>query len=130
MNLRVQVESDLHQTLEGDWGLPVVLISPDGVEQSKSKNNPDEDLKGQILYDHRTIDQETGLEILVNTPVVTLRVSSLDRVPEDGEKWEMQFPLTPDPDAPKESFILIGRPPEGGASIGFIRLYPQLPGQY
>lgn len=130
MNLRVQVESDLEFTLEGDWGLPVVLVSPDGVEQSKSKNNPDEDLKGQILYDHRSIDQETGLEILVNTPVVTLRVSSLDRVPQDGEVWEMLFPVVPDPDAPKERFILIGRPPEGGASIGFIRLYPQLPEQF
>ena len=41
----------------------------------------------------------------------------------------MKFPLVPDPEAVKETFILIGRPPEGGGSIGFIRLYPQLPGQ-
>lgn len=129
MNLRKRAEADLESSLEGDWGLPVILTTPDGVEQSKSKNNPTEDLKGQILYDHRVVDSETGMERTVNTPVVTLRISSLDRVPKDGEKWGMQFPLVPDPDAAKTTFILIGRPTEGGTSIGFIRLYPQLPEQ-
>ena len=129
MNLRKRAEADLEFSLEGEWGLPVVLTSPDGVEQTKSKNNATEDLKGQILYDHRVIDSETGMERTVNTPVVTLRISSLDRVPKDGEIWGMKFPLTPDPDAPKITFVLIGRPPEGGGSIGFIRFYPQLPEQ-
>lgn len=129
INLRQQTEKDLGFSLEGAWSLPVVLIDPDGVEQTKSKNNPLNDLSGQILYDHRIVDSDTGMEHTVNTPVVTLRISSLDRVPQDGEKWGMKFPLVPDPSAPKTTFILIGRPPEGGPSIGFIRLYPQLAGQ-
>jgi len=129
MNLRVRAEADLKFSLEGEWGLPVILIDPDGVEQTKSVNDPTEDLSGQILYDHRVVDSETGMEHTVNTPVVTLRISSLLRVPKDGENWGMKFPLVPDPAAPKTTFILIGRPPEGGASIGFIRLYPQLPEQ-
>lgn len=129
MNLRVRAEADLKTSLEGEWGLPVILIDPEGVVQSKSKNDPDDDLKGQILYDHRILDLETGMEITVNTPVVTLRISSLNRIPKDAETWGMKFPLTPNPDAPKTTFVLLGRPPEGGASIGFIRLYPQLPEQ-
>lgn len=129
MNLRARVEADLKFSIEGDWGLPIILIDPSGVEQTKSANDPEEDLSGQVLYDHRIVDAETGMEHTVNTPVVTLRISSLNRVPKDGETWGMKFPLVPDPDAPKTTFILIGRPPEGGASIGFIRLYPQLPEQ-
>lgn len=129
INLRQRVEADLATSLEGDWGLPVILVDPDGNEQTKSANDPTKDLMAQILYDHRETDSETGLDILVNTPVVSLRISSLDRVPEDGETWEMRFPLVPNPTAPKTRFILIGRPPEGGASIGFIRLYPVLPEQ-
>lgn len=129
LNLRQQTEKDLGFSLEGAWSLPVVLIDPEGVEQTKSKNDPLNDLSGQILYDHRVVDSDTGMEHLVNTPVVTLRISSLDRVPQDGEIWGMKFPLVPDPSAAKTTFILTGRPTEGGASIGFIRLYPQLAGQ-
>lgn len=129
MNLRKRAENGLKRTLEGKWGLPVVLVDPDGNEQTKSANDPTKTLMGQVLYDHRTIDADTGMEILVNTPVITLRKSSLDRIPVFGETWKIKFPLTPDPEAPLETFILIGRPPEGGASIGFIRLYPQLPEQ-
>ena len=129
MNLRLKAENDLAFSLEGLWALPVVLVDPDGNEQTKSANDPTKDLSGQVLYDHKELDSETGMEIIVNTPVVTLRLSSLDRVPKYGETWKMKFALVPDPKAPKQTFILIGRPPQGGASIGFIRLYPQLAGQ-
>lgn len=130
MNLRAQVETDLAFTLEGDWGMKVVLISPDGIEQTKSKNDPENDLMGRIVYDHTDIDTESGLEVLVKKPVVTLRLTSLDRVPLCGETWEMLFPVSPEVGAPIVRYILIGRPPESGNSIGTIRLYPQLPEQY
>jgi hypothetical protein len=122
MNLREQAESDLAFTLEGEWGLPVVLISPDGVTQDKSANNPTADLDGQVIYDTLVQQPDTGAEMLVHKPVVTLRISSLTRVPKSGERWIVKIPITPNRTAPKETFFL-ERPTEDGSSIGFIRLY-------
>jgi hypothetical protein len=114
VNLRVLVESDLADTLEGDWGLPVILIDPNGNEHGP--------YQGQVLYDTTAVDPETGMEIIVHKPVVTLRRSSLSVVPQANEKWIVQIPTVPDPAAVKETFFL-ERPSEDGGSIGFIRLY-------
>ncbi len=124
MNLREQAEEDLGDTLEDPDGpgLPVILISPDGVEQTKSINYPDNDLSGQILYDTTVFDPESGMNVIVSIPVVTLRRSSLARVPVAGEDWFVKIPETPDASAPKVSHVL-ERAPQGGKSIGFIRLY-------
>lgn len=114
-NLREQTEADLAFTLEGDFSLPVVLIAPNGIEQS---------VTGQILYDHRVENPDTGEEIIINEPVVTLRTSSLSPVPLAGEPWFVRIPTTPSESAALGEFVLNSdRPPEGGGSIGFIRLY-------
>ena len=120
MNLRETIEQDLGETLEAEYGLPVILTSSNGVRQSKSANDPTADLVGQILYDTTMYDE--GVEIIVHKPVVTLRVSSLVRVPVPGERWLVEIPTTPNYTATKESFLL-ERPSEDGGSIGFIRLY-------
>lgn len=125
VNLREQVESDLSFTLEREWKLPVVLIDPDGNTIDTSLNDG-ETLGGQILYDTVRINPTTGEEMVVNNPIVSLRRSSLSRVPLPGEKWVVKIPTTPSTTAPKEDFVLSPtRPPEGGRSIGFIRLYLQ-----
>jgi hypothetical protein len=115
LNLRVQIEEDLATTLESadDFGLPVILISPDGEIQ---------EVNGQILYDTQKIDPETGLDMIVHKPVVTLRRSSLTRIPAGGERWGVRIPETPDPNAEKVLHML-EQAPEDGRSIGFIRLY-------
>ena len=116
LNLREQAESDLSFTLEGAFGLPVTLIAPDGSIQ--------DDLVGQVLYDTVRINPETGEEMVVNNPVVVLRRSSLDRIPLPGEKWIVKIPVDPSITATLEDFMIDEtRPPEGGRSIGFIRLY-------
>jgi len=114
-NLRELAEMDLADTLEDpkNWGLPVVLKDPDGVEQN---------VNGQILYDTIVENPATGGEMIVHKPVVTVRRSSLSRVPVPGEKWSVQIPITPDPEADKVTYLL-GRPSEDGGSLGFIRLY-------
>jgi len=195
MNLREQVEADLEVTLEGEWGLPVVLISPDGEKQespvilsasdlsfldsdssinsvttdfrylrltigdtitvsgsasndgtltvatiSQNKITVDEaitteaagsaitlvndslDLLGQIIYDTLSDSPETGAEIIVHKPVVTLRRTSLTRIPVDGENWYVEIPLNPSLTGTKYPFTM-ERPTEDGGSIGFIRLY-------
>ena len=113
MGVRAEIEADLAETLEGEFGLPVVLTSPDGVRY--------DDLVGQVLYD--TIAQdENGAQVIDHKPVVMLRRSSLTRVPAAGEKWAVEIPTSPLTGASTSTFIL-ERASEDGGSIGFIRLY-------
>lgn len=122
VNLRQKAESDLSITLEGDFGLPVILIDPDGNEITQNIGGTT--LKGQILYSITRIDPETGESIIVNNPVVVLRRSSLTRVPKPGENWLVRIPIDPTVGASIIDFIIDSdRSPEGGRDIGFIRLY-------
>ena len=125
MNLRERVERDLARTLEGVFSLPVELVDPDGNEITASLND-DLGLRGQIIYDTVKLNPDTGGEIVINNPVVSLRRSSLARVPEPGEKWLVRIPIEPSTTAAKQNFIISPtRPPEGGRSLGFIRIYLQ-----
>lgn len=121
MNIRDRIEADLRVTLEGDWGLPVALISPSGEIISTSLNGGP--LLGQVLYDTIKANPETGEVIIVGNPVVTLRRSSLSRVPVPGEKWVVRIPTSPSTTAPLEDFMIDSKPSEGGRSIGVIKLY-------
>ena len=125
VNLREQVEQDLGESLEGEWALPVVLIDPDGVKYETSANDATMPLVGQVLYGKREFNPDTGQEVYINTPIVTLRVTSLTRVPANGEKWVIKIPTSPSTTASLVDFIFQGRPLEGGTSLGFIRIYPQ-----
>lgn len=125
-NLRVAIERDLHESLEGEFKIPVELTSPDGETQIYSANNTDELLGGQVLYYSRRENPETGEIIVVNEPVVTLRITSLDRVPQSGENWYIKMPTSPVEGAEKRSFVFTPtRSIEHGTDIGFIRIYPQ-----
>lgn len=122
MGLRAEIEEDLAETLEdlGDFGMVVILISPDGAIQTKSANDHTLDLSGQVLYD--TLSQtEDGVTTVDNGPVVSLRRSSLDRVPEHGETWAVKVPESPIEGAPIVTFLM-ERAPLDGRSIGFIRM--------
>lgn len=131
MSLREQMEKDLAITLERpeDWGMPVELTGPDGKVYNTSANsidpsNPDP-LHGQVHYTSVRFSPETGEEIVENKPTVSLRRSSLERVPQDGEKWFIKFPEDPSLTADMKNYALtLDRATEGGRSIGFIRLYP------
>jgi hypothetical protein len=117
-NLRELVESDLAVTLEGDFGLPVELIDPNGVKY--------DGINGQILYETVTVNPETVEQMVVNDPIVSLRRASLTRIPIPGEMWTVRIPTSPSRTAEKENFIINwNHPPTGGASIGFIRLHLQ-----
>ena len=128
-NLRERTEQDLGTTLEGQFGLPVELTGPGGIEIKTSANSPDPlnplDLMAQILYTTVRVSPETGEEMVTSEPVIVLRRSSLSRVPQDGEKWFIKFPKDPSLTAEMANYALTpGRATEGGRSIGFIRLYP------
>ena len=118
-NLRALAEQDLGITIEGgDWAMDVRLIPPDGVPFS---------VRGQVLYNLARLDPMNGEKIVVDTLVVTLRRSSMRLVPAAGEKWIVECPVNPRVDAPVGQYTLSPmRAPEGGAAIGFIRLYLQI----
>jgi hypothetical protein len=120
VSIRELIESDLGVTLEGDdFGLPVELIDSDGVEYT--------DLMGQVLLDTRGTDPDTGMPIVVGEPNVSLRISSLTRVPVAGERWIVKIPTVPSKTATLVPFLMSEvRPPELGGSIGFIKLFLQL----
>lgn len=118
MGLRERVESDLARTLEGKWSLPFNLIAPDGTRT--------DGLRGQILYDIVRMNPDTGEQMTVATPVVSARRSTLPRIPAPGETWIVEIPELPREDADKIQYVISPvRPPEGGSSIGFIRIYLQ-----
>jgi hypothetical protein len=128
MNLRELAVSDSKSLNIKDWGLVVQLISPSGIKYN-TDNETGEILKAkQILYDYRKLDPSTGEEITVNEPVVVMARSSLAVIPKAGEKWVMKFPADPNQSetATLSEFVLSEtRAPEGGRSLGDIRLYPQ-----
>lgn len=128
-DLREIVENDLSITLEGRFGLPVELTSPDGVTQTNSANDEESLLMAQVLFDTTYEDPETGGVTILEDPVVTLRRTSLDRIPVDGEFWHVLAPTEPREDAPRESYVLSDLPIQGGASLGIVRLYLTKPKQ-
>jgi hypothetical protein len=114
MDLRAQIETDLGDTLEGDFGLPVTLISPSGVSET---------VRGQVAYDTREYDPITGAEMIIDLPVVTVRRSSLSTIPADGETWAIRIPSTPSVTGTLETYVLSDRPIKHGRSYGWITLY-------
>lgn len=126
--LREIIEKDLAETIEGDFGLPVELLSPTaGTWQTKSKNDPDLDLQASIMYETVIATPDMDGEMVAHKPFVSLRRSSLDEVPTplNYENWVVRIPIRPSETASKVSYR-IHRPPEGGETIGFIRLYLEL----
>ena len=124
MNLREHVATDgLKLSMEGNFGLPVVLIDPDGA--TIDTNEDDDTLKGQVLYDRIAEDPETGDEIVINEVQISIRKTALSRVPKKGETWKIAFPLDPsDPDTLTTHLLSKNRAPIGGSSVGFVKLFP------
>ena len=121
-NLRELGESLLEVTLEGRFGLPVVLISPDG--ETISIDNYNKTLVGQVLYDTVEVNMDTGGVVVDNNPLVTLRLSSLPRVPLAGENWMVKIPGSPSTTADMEIFQMSkNMPPEVRKSLGIIKIF-------
>lgn len=126
-NLREQINKDLQETMEteNDWGLPIILIAPDGTEYNTKKDSTDR-LSGQVLYHFTEFSPDTGEDIVVNMPVVTLRISSLERVPLDGENWVVKIPEENSTTADFETYIFsTTKALKLNRSIGIIKLYLQ-----
>jgi hypothetical protein len=114
-------ESDLGDTIEGEFGVPVKLITPDGETVAAAVDG--RPLLGKVRWTQGEVDPETGVAVAVPNPVVTLRRSSLARVPATGENWGVIIPNGPRPDAAPAHFVLDGSyAVEGGRTLGKVRL--------
>lgn len=127
-NLREKIERDLEQSLENyinGFGLPVILISPDGEIQEFSANDPNTPrtipLTGRITFSRFDQDPTTGLPVRIDNPLVTLRISSLDRIPKAGENWVVKIPEKPQVDATKKTFFM-EIAPRSGDSFQWIQI--------
>jgi hypothetical protein len=114
-------ESDLGDTIEGEFGVPVTLLTPEGETVSVTADG--RPLTGKVRWTQPEVNPETGVAVAVPNPVVTLRRSSLVREPKTGEKWAVIIPSGPRPDAEPTTFALDGAyAVEGGRTLGKIRL--------
>lgn len=122
MNLRDRNEKLLEKSIEGNFRLPVVLIDPDGVVYDHTVDG--RPLCGLVLYDSKLLNPETGEGMMVPYERVTMRRSSLARLPLSGEKWIVKIPSHPTPDSPLVAYAITPtRPISHGRSIGYITLY-------
>lgn len=123
-SLRELVEQDLSITLEGDFasvdalgvGL-ITLVDPDGTSYTG--------MKGRIDYDYVRETLE-GQQVVVNEPRLILRLSSLIRIPQAGERWVVKMPVNPVAGSPIVTWVMHHtHAPELLQTIGVLKLYVQ-----
>lgn len=106
--------------IEKQVGVKIVLIDPDGKEYVKSALEALEDLKGWFIQESLEYDLKTGVDVISDKPVLSLRIRSLERVPQEGERWIIKVATKLDSEELK-SFVLAGAP-RNMKTIGFINL--------
>jgi hypothetical protein len=135
-----RIYRDAGRTIEKELGTKAVLISPDGEKYTKSAVDEDgvaydestpaeerRDLECSVFQEHLNIDVRTGFDKVVDRPVAVFWRPSLERVPEDGERWLVQIPEGPLSDVLKS--YVFSEPPKGSKTIGFINLRLRRVGQ-
>jgi hypothetical protein len=114
-------ESDLADTIEGEFGVPVTLVTPDGETVTTTVDG--RPLVGKVRWSWPNENPETGVAVAIENPVVTLRRSSLSRVPATGENWGIIIPRGPRSGDETELYTLdTSYAVEGGRTLGKVRL--------
>ena len=113
--LRAEIEADLADTIEGELGTDVTVISPDGTKHT---------LTGRVVSSYRRESAEGT--VVIQEPAITLRRSSFltafGKLPDGLENWTVRFSLDPVGTALETMLISV---PEGSRTIGFLTFYPQ-----
>ena len=88
-------ENDLGDTIEGEFGIPVILKSPGGVAIDMDANGSP--LRGFVRRSYKDTRERRGETdvTVVNAPCVKLRLSSLSEIPETGADWIIGIPSGP-----------------------------------
>jgi len=117
-------ENDLSDVIEGEFGLAVILKTPEGVPIEKTVDG--KPLKGFVRHSYMDTRQQRGAneKAIINSPVVKLRLSSLRKIPASGEKWMIGIPESPRTDAEVVWYLLdSNRPIEMNRDKGTIKLF-------
>ena len=121
-DLRALAEQDLFHTIEGEFAIPVVLITPAGERIAKTVDG--RPLGGRVLWSHKEISPETSEPYIVHSPVVVLRESSLSKVPKSAEVWGVVIPEGPRPGAPLKHYVTdVSGIVEPGRNMGTVTLF-------
>ena len=124
-NLRVTQEKDLQDCIEGEFGSDIILIDPDGNKYDENANDSTKNLRGMIRYFKTSFNPETGEPVIDHSPSVNIRITSLTRVPQDGENWYIEMPVSPASGAPNVQFLFTtDRALEGVTDMGTITIFP------
>jgi len=116
------LEKDLGDTIEGECGMPVSLITPGGAVIDQSANGGP--LKGFVRRSYADTREKSGDKVIVNAPVVKLRITSLTRIPATGEKWRIGIPESPLNGAAIELYELDPKKPvEVNRNTGTVKLF-------
>ena len=123
-SLRQKIEADLAVTLEGDFGLHCPITYSDGSEQIYSANDDTKLLQGQPIYETPEINLDTGETKLVPVTAVTYRRTSLNKIPEPGDRVKISIPVSPaTPDTRLTMIATADNQQRHGRSIGIITFY-------
>jgi hypothetical protein len=117
MNMRETIAQDMQSILSNpkEFGLPLELVGPDGVEQTG--------LYGFITYARVNVT-ETGNEVMVRKPVVTVSKRDLNRIPlsTDFGKWICRIPDRPYTTESLTTYV-VEQVLAGGDSFDFVQLH-------
>ena len=115
-------EKDLGSTIEGEHGMLVTLMSPDGIVTAYTADG--KPLKGFVRRSYKDTREKSGDKVIVNAPVVKLRITSLTRIPATGEKWRIGIPESPLAGAGIELYELDPKKPvEVNRNTGTVKLF-------
>jgi hypothetical protein len=118
ISLPALAEADLRDTIEGEFGIPVILIDPAGSRITETVDG--RPLTGKVRWSQPTVNAD-GESVAVAAPVVTLRRSSLAATPAKG--WAVVIPEGPRKDSPSVYYSIDpSSAVDGGRSLGKIRL--------
>lgn len=119
LDLNAINEKCLGITLEGVWGEEVVLLGPDGVEQTVRGRVVRE--SESVSEDSRGISQGGRRSLVVTKSSVSLRTTSLSPIPDSEENWMCTIPVGPEEGAPTQR-MFVEAVPQGSKTIGIITL--------
>jgi len=120
-----EITETVGDIIRNDFNQPVELIDLDGKLYTQSKADPTKKIMGMVMWESRDVDFATGMDTMVQRPVVSIFLDDLERVPEERfseptAQWVVRIPKSPLTDETR-SYTLSG-PPKLFNTLNYIQL--------